>query len=133
LKFWYFEQKTQKYILNTRINTPHSKKLTCIAYSPTQDLLATTGRDGFFKLWELISPESINRTCNYLITKFNGDVDQLAHSKTLQQQPVHFLKMVLYLELVLIEYLRCGTLQQMKWSKSCHLQDIRMINHLQIQ
>jgi WD40 repeat protein len=53
MKFWKFSEETQKYVLNTRIETPHKTRITALAYSPVENLCATTGNDGVFKLWSL--------------------------------------------------------------------------------
>jgi NET1-associated nuclear protein 1 (U3 small nucleolar RNA-associated protein 17) len=51
LKFWSFDHRSQQYLLNTRVNTPHTHPITSLAYNPTEDMCVTTSFDGTFKIW----------------------------------------------------------------------------------
>ncbi|KAN0060395.1 NET1-associated nuclear protein 1 [Thecaphora frezii] len=58
LKFWRWDMTNRRYVLNTRIDRPHSgKRLTSITFSPSSEgyLLVTTGRDGRIRSWSLTS------------------------------------------------------------------------------
>ena len=59
LKIWWWEGKTNRWILNTRIDRPHGlKKVLAMAFSPeiaghSNLNLVTTGRDGNVKMWSV--------------------------------------------------------------------------------
>ena len=62
LKLWQWESRSKTYVLNTRIDHPHNKGVTCVRFSPclSEDplnafLLATTGGDGQVKTWRIAS------------------------------------------------------------------------------
>ncbi|KAK7474309.1 hypothetical protein BaRGS_00034444 [Batillaria attramentaria] len=69
LKFWHYNTKQQNYQLNTTIEHPHKKCVSCLQFRPyltpqsAQDPMAvTSSEDGTFKLWALVTETQINRT-----------------------------------------------------------------------
>ncbi|KAI1317106.1 hypothetical protein EDD11_008993 [Mortierella claussenii] len=62
LKFWEYDTDARTYILNTRVDNPHSKEITSCIFNPRQSsssgqgavpMVVTTSLDGTFKVWEL--------------------------------------------------------------------------------
>lgn len=60
LKLWQWEPRSKTYVLNTRIDHPHEKGVTCVRFSPCLSddplnafLLVTTGVDGQVKTWRM--------------------------------------------------------------------------------
>ncbi|KAG0315602.1 hypothetical protein BGZ99_007355 [Dissophora globulifera] len=57
LKFWQYDDDTRTYILNTRVDAPHSKEITSCIFNPREGdhapMVVTTSLDGTFKVWEL--------------------------------------------------------------------------------
>ncbi|KAF9916156.1 hypothetical protein BX616_004488 [Lobosporangium transversale] len=57
LKFWEYDSDARTYILNTRVDTPHSKEITSCVFNPREGdhapMVVTTSLDGTFKVWEL--------------------------------------------------------------------------------
>ncbi|CCM03120.1 uncharacterized protein FIBRA_05241 [Fibroporia radiculosa] len=56
MKFWWWDHKSQFWILNTRVDRPHGlKKVVGVAFRPKaaapEDLLVTVGQDGNIKTW----------------------------------------------------------------------------------
>lgn len=64
LKFWIWDQKTRRWLLNTRIDRPHGqKKVNDLSFSPDIGkkqpvTLLSTGEDGCIKFWVLRSRKS---------------------------------------------------------------------------
>lgn len=64
LKIWFWDQKTRRWLLNTRIDRPHGqKKVNDLNFSPDKDKkqpinLLSTGEDGCIKIWVLRSRKS---------------------------------------------------------------------------
>ncbi|KAF0379969.1 WD40 repeat-like protein [Gigaspora margarita] len=59
LKFWKFDPNSQTYVLNARIDNPHSKAVVSLNFHPgTNDTslsVVTTGLDNKFKVWKINS------------------------------------------------------------------------------
>ncbi|KAF9173385.1 hypothetical protein BGX21_002483 [Mortierella sp. AD011] len=57
LKFWEYDDDAHTYILNTRVDAPHSKEITSCIFNPREGnqapMVVTTSLDGTFKVWEL--------------------------------------------------------------------------------
>ncbi|KAF9923543.1 WD repeat-containing protein 75 [Linnemannia zychae] len=57
LKFWEYDDDAHTYVLNTRVDSPHSKEITSCIFNPRQGnqapMVVTTSLDGTFKVWEL--------------------------------------------------------------------------------
>eukprot|EP00005_Dracoamoeba_jomungandri_P002119 CAMPEP_0174253678 /NCGR_PEP_ID=MMETSP0439-20130205/3047_1 /TAXON_ID=0 /ORGANISM="Stereomyxa ramosa, Strain Chinc5" /LENGTH=611 /DNA_ID=CAMNT_0015334839 /DNA_START=973 /DNA_END=2808 /DNA_ORIENTATION=+ len=52
LKFWNYNFKQQKYVLNTRVDNPHGKSaVTAVVFNPQINVVVTCSFDGTFKLW----------------------------------------------------------------------------------
>ncbi|KAJ3416297.1 proliferating cell nuclear antigen [Chytridiales sp. JEL 0842] len=67
LKFWMFDTKTQKYIVNTRVASPHNKSITSLRFSNLPGaldhlLLVSSSQDGRFKTWQLNTPTTQTTT-----------------------------------------------------------------------
>ncbi|KAJ3370293.1 WD repeat-containing protein 75 [Kappamyces sp. JEL0680] len=64
LKFWKWNKELQLYDCNSRIDAPHQKRITGVAFCPPRPglplMCATTSRDKTFKLWELLHQDSEN-------------------------------------------------------------------------
>ncbi|KAF9967739.1 hypothetical protein BGZ70_008400 [Mortierella alpina] len=57
IKFWEYDDDTRNYVLNTRVDAPHSKAITSCVFNPRignqAPMVVTTSMDGTFKVWEL--------------------------------------------------------------------------------
>ncbi|KAF9936435.1 hypothetical protein BGZ67_002382 [Mortierella alpina] len=57
IKFWEYDDDTRNYVLNTRVDAPHSKAITSCIFNPRvgnqAPMVVTTSMDGTFKVWEL--------------------------------------------------------------------------------
>ena len=59
LKLWFWDDKSSVWVLNSRIDKPHTdKKIVSLEFSPghAEDMplqLVTAGQDGIVKLWRL--------------------------------------------------------------------------------
>ncbi|KAF9432034.1 hypothetical protein BGZ76_011388 [Entomortierella beljakovae] len=57
LKFWEYDDDAHTYVLNTRVDAPHSKEITSCVFNPRiggqAPMAVTTSLDGTFKVWEL--------------------------------------------------------------------------------
>ncbi|KAF9417570.1 hypothetical protein BGZ94_009944 [Podila epigama] len=57
LKFWEYDDDARTYVLNTRVDSPHTKTITSCIFNPRQGgqapMVVTTSLDGKFKVWEL--------------------------------------------------------------------------------
>ncbi|KAF9187055.1 WD repeat-containing protein 75 [Haplosporangium sp. Z 767] len=57
LKFWEYDDDAHTYVLNTRVDAPHSSAITSCMFNPRQGnqapMAVTTSLDGTFKIWEL--------------------------------------------------------------------------------
>ncbi|KAJ2993578.1 WD repeat-containing protein 75 [Globomyces sp. JEL0801] len=62
LKFWKFDETSQTYSINTRVDSPHKKAISGLAFCPSKPgeplLCGTTSLDGTFKLWELVEAQN---------------------------------------------------------------------------
>ncbi|XP_054236967.1 WD repeat-containing protein 75 [Indicator indicator] len=78
LKLWFFNEETQSFKLNTRINTPHEDHITDMCFREVEELeddsliLVTTGKDRVFKVWLMVEdtdPEAQQRvswSCDFV-------------------------------------------------------------------
>ncbi|KAF7245052.1 WD repeat-containing protein 75 [Varanus komodoensis] len=59
MKLWVYDEQTQSFTLNTRINMPHEDHITALCFRDTNEAedvtptLVTAGHDGHFKVWML--------------------------------------------------------------------------------
>ncbi|KAF9086715.1 hypothetical protein BGX23_008634 [Mortierella sp. AD031] len=57
IKFWEYDDDAHTYVLNTRVDSPHTKEITSCIFNPRQGnqapMAVTTSLDGTFKVWEL--------------------------------------------------------------------------------
>ncbi|KAF9136120.1 hypothetical protein BGW39_006916 [Mortierella sp. 14UC] len=57
IKFWEYDDDSSTYVLNTRVDSPHTKEITSCIFNPRQGnqapMVVTTSLDGTFKVWEL--------------------------------------------------------------------------------
>ncbi|ETE65502.1 WD repeat-containing protein 75, partial [Ophiophagus hannah] len=69
LKLWAYNEQTQSFTLNTRINTPHEDCITAVCFRGTDHsenvtpTLVTTSNDGHFKVWMLLVDKDNERAC----------------------------------------------------------------------
>ncbi|CAH1788228.1 unnamed protein product, partial [Owenia fusiformis] len=66
LKFYEYISKDQSFVLNTTIDLPHQKKVSCMKFRPTNQSedptsLLTTSEDGKFKIWQIMDDTDIYR------------------------------------------------------------------------
>nr|XP_022905380.1 WD repeat-containing protein 75 [Onthophagus taurus] len=65
LKFWFFDETQQNFILNTSIEFPHEGSVKNVAFQPSNDekelYCVTIGEDLKFKLWEVIPIKTVYR------------------------------------------------------------------------
>ncbi|XP_069110726.1 WD repeat-containing protein 75-like isoform X1 [Argopecten irradians] len=68
LKFWLYNSETQRYTLNTTVEVPHDKKVTCLRFRPDDfsgidedPMVVTTSLDGKFKIWSNMDDTNIYR------------------------------------------------------------------------
>ncbi|XP_067405145.1 WD repeat-containing protein 75 isoform X2 [Emydura macquarii macquarii] len=60
MKLWNYDEQTQSFTLNTRINMPHESHVTALCFRDTDELkdetlmLVTASKDGRFKVWVLV-------------------------------------------------------------------------------
>ncbi|NXF85627.1 WDR75 protein, partial [Eubucco bourcierii] len=60
LKLWFYDEETQSFKLNTRINVPHEDHITDLCFREMDELeddsliLVTTGKDCVFKVWLMV-------------------------------------------------------------------------------
>ncbi|KAF9351527.1 WD repeat-containing protein 75 [Mortierella sp. NVP85] len=58
LKFWEYDDDARTYVLNTRVDAPHTKEITSCVFNPRggnqAPMVVTTSTDGTFKIWELV-------------------------------------------------------------------------------
>ncbi|NXX43852.1 WDR75 protein, partial [Tricholaema leucomelas] len=78
LKLWFYDEKTQSFKLNTRINTPHEDHITDMCFREIGELeddsliLVTTGKDRVFKVWLMVEdtdPEAqqkVSWSCDFV-------------------------------------------------------------------
>ncbi|XP_050196006.1 WD repeat-containing protein 75 [Myiozetetes cayanensis] len=78
LKLWFYEEETQSFKLNTRINTPHDNHITDMCFRDMGELeddsliLVTTGRDCVFKVWVMVedtdpeAQQSVSWSCDFV-------------------------------------------------------------------
>ena len=53
MKFWKFDHSSQKYELNTRVESPHKKAVSALLFQPGKrgDVVVSLSFDGRFKIW----------------------------------------------------------------------------------
>jgi NET1-associated nuclear protein 1 (U3 small nucleolar RNA-associated protein 17) len=72
LKFWSFDPNTQTFVVNTRIDMPHSDDITSLVFCPNQEsesfIAVTSSLDKTFKVWELNTAGSESKKSKYLLT-----------------------------------------------------------------
>ncbi|CAG8576300.1 10484_t:CDS:2, partial [Racocetra fulgida] len=65
LKFWQFDPNSQTYVLNTRVDNPHSKAVVSLNFHPgtndTSISFVTTGLDNKFKVWGVNSESHMSQ------------------------------------------------------------------------
>ncbi|NWR84589.1 WDR75 protein, partial [Furnarius figulus] len=78
LKLWFYEEETQSFKLNTRINTPHDNRITDMCFRDMDELeddsliLVTAGRDCVFKVWAMVedtdpeAQQSVSWSCDFV-------------------------------------------------------------------
>ncbi|XP_042301223.1 WD repeat-containing protein 75 [Sceloporus undulatus] len=77
MKLWAYDEQTQSFTLNTRINMPHEDHITAVCFCCTDETinitptLVTTSNDGHFKVWMLVTEsdgEDQNKTwaCDFV-------------------------------------------------------------------
>ena len=66
LKFWEYDNASRGYVVNTRIDLPHTDEITAVEFCPVvvgQPLIAvTTSLDGKFKIWQLNKSEKVEES-----------------------------------------------------------------------
>ena len=66
LRFWMFNSVRHQFELNTTITFPHGQEtLNQIKFHPRRQQLATTGNDGFMKIWTLIEDNPLSKRPKY--------------------------------------------------------------------
>ncbi|KAG0334775.1 hypothetical protein BG004_000275 [Podila humilis] len=58
IKFWEYDDDARTYILNTRVDSPHTQSITSCIFNPrhgdnSEPMVVTTSMDGTFKIWQL--------------------------------------------------------------------------------
>ncbi|CAG8531218.1 5601_t:CDS:10 [Cetraspora pellucida] len=83
LKFWQFDPNSQTYVLNTRVDNPHSKAVVSLNFHPgtndTSISFVTTGLDNKFKVWKINSESHMSQVpkdTTSWICKFVGSYRQ---------------------------------------------------------
>ncbi|NXP81997.1 WDR75 protein, partial [Ramphastos sulfuratus] len=78
LKLWFYDEETQSFKLNTRINMPHEDHITDVCFREMDELeddsliLVTTGKDCVFKVWLMVEdtdPEAqqkVSWSCDFV-------------------------------------------------------------------
>ncbi|NXU49613.1 WDR75 protein, partial [Turnix velox] len=78
LKLWFYDEETQSFKLNTRINMPHEDHITDMCFRDMDGLeddsliLVTTGRDCVFKVWVMVedtdpeAQQSVSWSCDFV-------------------------------------------------------------------
>ncbi|XP_065697099.1 WD repeat-containing protein 75 [Patagioenas fasciata] len=78
LKLWFYDEETQSFKLNTRINTPHDDHITDMCFRDMDEMeddsliLVTTGRDCVFKVWVMVedtdpeAQQSVSWSCDFV-------------------------------------------------------------------
>ncbi|XP_064617903.1 WD repeat-containing protein 75-like [Liolophura sinensis] len=69
LKFWHFNESSQMFVLNTRVEMAHQKKVNAVEFQPQltssqtelSPMVVTTSNDGNFRLWSLVDDSDIYR------------------------------------------------------------------------
>ena len=51
LRFWRYDESAQTYVLNTRVDMPHSQRVNSLVFHPRLPLVVTAGHDKRFRLW----------------------------------------------------------------------------------
>ncbi|XP_062434388.1 WD repeat-containing protein 75 isoform X2 [Rhea pennata] len=78
LKLWVYDEETQSFKLNTRINMPHEDHITAMCFRDTDELeddspmLVTAGKDCLFKAWVTVedtdpeAQQSVSWSCDFV-------------------------------------------------------------------
>ncbi|NXH22530.1 WDR75 protein, partial [Bucco capensis] len=78
LKLWFYDEETQSFKLNTRINMPHEAHITAMCFRDMEELeedsliLVTAGRDCVFKVWMMVedtdpeAQQSVSWSCDFV-------------------------------------------------------------------
>uniref|UniRef100_A0A8D0H5W7 WD repeat domain 75 n=1 Tax=Sphenodon punctatus TaxID=8508 RepID=A0A8D0H5W7_SPHPU len=77
MKVWEYDEQTQSFTLNTRINMPHDNHITALCFRDTDEsehvtpTLVTAGMDGQFKVWVLqvdsdVEEQTASWTCDFV-------------------------------------------------------------------
>ncbi|KFV76575.1 WD repeat-containing protein 75, partial [Struthio camelus australis] len=78
LKLWVYDEETQSFKLNTRINMPHEDRITAMCFRDTDELeedspmLVTAGKDCVFKVWVIVedtdpeAQQSVSWSCDFV-------------------------------------------------------------------
>ncbi|KAK3085404.1 hypothetical protein FSP39_002835 [Pinctada imbricata] len=67
LKFWFYNEETQSFMLNTMVDTPHSAPVNSLKFRPynpeipASPMVVTSSQDGKFKCWVLTDDTDIYR------------------------------------------------------------------------
>ncbi|XP_061313586.1 WD repeat-containing protein 75 [Pezoporus flaviventris] len=77
LKLWFYDEETQSFKLNTRVNTPHEDHITDMCFRDMDEchdspILVTAGRDCVFKVWVTVedtdpeAQQSVSWSCDFV-------------------------------------------------------------------
>ncbi|XP_066491485.1 WD repeat-containing protein 75 [Tiliqua scincoides] len=106
MKLWAYDEQTQSFTLNTRINMPHEDSLTAVCFRGTDEsenttpMLVTAGSDGQFKVWVLLAEnddgagQSIAWTCDFVGSYHNYPATNCCFSEDGSLLAVSFEKII---------------------------------------
>uniref|UniRef100_A0A8C8RY64 WD repeat domain 75 n=1 Tax=Pelusios castaneus TaxID=367368 RepID=A0A8C8RY64_9SAUR len=92
MKLWSYDEQTQSFTLNTRINMPHESHVTALCFRDTDELedvtptLVTAGKDGRFKVWVLVNDsdaekQSMGWSCDFVGSYHNYPANNCCFSE----------------------------------------------------
>ncbi|XP_074856825.1 WD repeat-containing protein 75 isoform X2 [Carettochelys insculpta] len=91
MKLWNYDEQTQSFTLNTRINMPHEAHITALCFRDTDELedatptLVTAGKDGRFKVWMLVNDSaekpSMSWSCGFVGSYHNYPANSCCFSE----------------------------------------------------